>query len=366
MYDVDLSVSHFASVPNTNNNESESFPFPSTYTFRPRRVVFYPKALDYPLGKNLYERFQREGIRIEMTDSRNRVRTIAGNPRQVFLEAKRTLVVGVRNDLRFATCKPSADYQLPLTSSCPGQCEYCYLHTTLGARPYVRIYVNLEEILNQADQLIAQKAPDTTTFEGAATSDPIPTEKYSQALQHTINHFAGQELGRFRFVTKFTEVENLLDLDHRGHTTWRFSLNTERIIKQYEVGTPRLADRLQAAKRVAAAGYPLGFLIAPIFLYPEWPAEYADLLHQIARSLPGVAPTFELITHRFTPRAKKQILELWPATALPLEEEQRQFKYGQFGYGKYIYPKEKMPDVKSFFEDKIQALFGAKLVSYFV
>ena len=361
MYDNDLSASDSAYVPNTNDHEI--YPSFSKFTFRPRRVVFYPKALDYPLGKNLYERFRREEIPIEIT---NRVRPIYGNPRQVFLEAKRTLVVGVRKDLRFPTCKPSADYQFPLTSSCPGQCEYCYLHTTLGSRPYVRIYVNLDEILNQADQLIVQKVPNITTFEGAATSDPVPTEKYSRSLQQTIEHFSNQEFGRFRFVTKFTEADNLLNLDHRGHTTWRFSLNTERIIKQYEFGTPRLTERLQAAKRTVNAGYPLGFLIAPILLYPEWQKEYSELLHQIARSLPGVAPTFELITHRFTPRAKKQILELWPASTLPLDEEQRQYKYGQFGYGKYIYPKETMPEVRRFFEENIRGLFGAGLVSYLV
>jgi len=352
----------------TNLYDSEHLNNPKTnaYTFKPRRVIFYPEALNYPLGKSLYDQFRSEGIKVEMTDSRNRARSVPGNPQEIFLEAKRTMIVGVRKDLRFSTCRPSADYQLPLASSCPGQCEYCYLQTTLGPRPYVRVYVNLAEILNQTDQLIEQRAPKITLFEGAATSDPIPSEKFTNALQHTINHFSKLEFGRFRFVTKFNQVEDLIKLDHQGHTTWRFSVNTERVIQQYEIGTPRLPDRLQAAKMVADSGYPLGFLIAPIFLYPDWQQEYLKLLQQIAQTLPASSLTFELITHRFTKRAKNQILNLRPHTTLPLDEEQRHFKYGQFGYGKYIYPKEALIEIKNFFEDSIHKLFGLGSILYLV
>ncbi|HBV96169.1 MAG TPA: hypothetical protein DEF36_03885 [Desulfotomaculum sp.] len=42
--------------------------------------------------------------------------------------------------------------------------------------------------------------------------------------------------------------------------------------------------------------------------------------------------TFELISHRLTARAKKRILDIFPSSTLPMEEEERKFKYGQFGW----------------------------------
>jgi len=61
----------------------------------------------------------------------------------------------------------------------PGKCEYCYLLTNLGKKPYVRVYVNIEEILSAARAYIEKRKPEITVFEGAATSDPVPTEPYT-------------------------------------------------------------------------------------------------------------------------------------------------------------------------------------------
>lgn len=338
--------------------------------FRPKRVFFEQDALLYPLGQELYEKFRAAGLPVQLIKSHNRVTGIPGKtPREAYLEAKNTLVVGVRRTLDFASCKPSAHYQLPLSTSCPGHCQYCYLNTTLGKKPYIRVYVNVEEILARAKEYILRRAPAVTVFEGAATSDPVPVEPYTGSLAKAVAFFAKEPLARFRFVTKFTDVETLLSLDHRGHTEIRFSLNTEKIIQAYEQGTPGLAARLRAARRVALSGYPLGFLIAPIFHYDRWQEDYAHLLRLLKEQLGPVTPpdlTFELIFHRFTVSAKKRILEVFPGTTLPMEEKNRKFKFGQFGYGKYVYPPEILEEIKGFFHREIKLHFPQARIAYLV
>lgn len=121
------------------------------------------------------------------TISHNRVTRIPGDTRaKAYREAKRTLVIGVRRGKEFQTFKPSAHCQLPLATSCPGMCEYCYLSTALGKKPYLRVYVNTDEVLGIAQELINSRAPETTIFEGAATSDPIPIEDYTGNLRKSI------------------------------------------------------------------------------------------------------------------------------------------------------------------------------------
>lgn len=338
--------------------------------FIPRRVFFEQAALDYPLGQQLYQRFKTDGIPVAMIGSHNRVTGIPGKThREAYLEAKRTLVVGVRRTLQFSPCKPSAHYQLPLSTSCSGRCQYCYLNTTLGKKPYIRVYVNIDEILEQAEKYIKKRAPETTLFEGAATSDPIPVEPYTGSLARAVEFFGQQPLARFRFVTKFTDVNTLLDTRHNGHTRFRFSINTNYIIKSYEHGTPAIQARLNAARRVAKAGYPLGFLIAPIFSYPGWQSDYTQLIRFLAEELlPAVGQniTFELISHRFTASAKKRILEVFPDTTLPMHEKNRKFKFGQFGYGKYVYPKETLEEMDELFRREIDKHFPGAKVEYLV
>ncbi len=342
--------------------------FLSEIKFEPKRILFEKAALEYPLGRKLWNRFSSEGREMKVIASHNRVTGLPGeSPAEKFREAKRTLVVGVRRSKEFASCRPSADFQLVLSTSCPGMCEYCYLHTTLGRQPVVRLYVNIEEILSLAKKEIDSRRPAITTFEGAATSDPLVLERYSSALEQAILFFAGQEFGRFRFVTKFTDVETLLNLPHNNRTTIRFSVNTAQIIKRFEHGTPRLEERLVAAARVSAAGYPHGFLIAPIMLIPDWQNDYKDLVGKMLETLPpGTAPSFELITHRFTKRGKSNIDAIFPASQLPLDEESRRFKFGQFGYGKYVYTKKEMSEVEDFFNTQLEAAFPDGRILYLV
>ncbi len=75
---------------------------------------------------------------------------------------------------------------------------------------------------------------------------------------------------KFRFVTKFTDVNSLVHLNHNRNTTIRFSINTDNIIRNFEHRTPLVIDRLKAAEKIAKAGYSLGFIIAPVFIYRGW------------------------------------------------------------------------------------------------
>ncbi len=344
-------------------------------TFTPHQVFYEPQALDYPLGRNLVDYFRQINIPVQATTSHNRVTGITGKtPVELYQKAKKTLVIGVRHSKTFQTCKPSAHYQLPLVTSCPGMCEYCYLATTLGPKPYVRIYVNIDEILALTQDIIKKRLPETTVFEGAATSDPLPVERYTGSLKKTINFFGEQPQGRFRFVTKFTEVESLLDANHHGHTRFRFSLNCEEIIKKFEHGTPSARERILAAKKVLQAGYPLGFIIAPLFKFENWQDEYTTLFILLQKLLtPTISEnrspeklSLEFISHRFTTRAKSHILKVFPQTKLPLEESKRKYKYGQFGYGKYIYPPEEMKELKTFFFHLTDKYLPEARIEYFV
>ncbi|SHH46235.1 spore photoproduct lyase [Clostridium grantii] len=339
--------------------------------FLPNRIIFQKDTQNYPIAKEILATF-KDNPKVEIINlTSNQVKKhIPGDDLSAqYKEGKKTLVVGIKTGLKFQSCKPSAHYQLPLVSGCMGQCEYCYLNTNMGDKSYVKVFANIDDILMQAEKYINERLPEITIFEGAATSDPIPVEPYTHSLEKAITYFGDNENARFRFVTKYNDVDSLINIKHNGHTEIRFSLNTSTIINEYENFTASVDKRIEASIKMAKAGYPIGFLIAPVFIYPNWKQEYHDLLVQLSRKLPKdlkYPVTFEIISHRYTTAAKNIISQVFPESKLPMIDEDRKYKYGQFGYGKYVYPKENLEEMKEFFIKEIEELFENKEVKYII
>ncbi len=339
--------------------------------FNPKRVIFEKNTLDTEIGKAIYEKVcDNKSIEIIQATSNKIKSNIPGdNLYEQYRSGKETLVVGEKKGLKFQTCKPSANYQLPLVSGCMGRCEYCYLNTQLGDKPFVKVFVNTDDILKKAKQYIDERLPEITIFEGAATSDPVPVEPYTNSLKKAIEFFAKEENGRFRFVTKYDDIDSLLDIKHNNHTEIRFSINTPKIIDTYEHHSASSNKRIEAAIKVAKAGYKIGFIIAPVFLYDNWEEEYRSLIRSIKDKLPNQYNEkimFEVISHRYTTKAKNTILQIFPETTLPMQDDDRKFKYGQFGYGKYVYSKEQLQEMKEFFISEIEDVFPNSIIKYVI
>ncbi|SEA41495.1 spore photoproduct lyase [Thalassobacillus cyri] len=337
--------------------------------FIPQLVYIEPRALEYPLGRELQEKFENMGIEIRETTSHNHVRNLPGdNHFQQYRVAKSTLVVGVRKTLKFDTSKPSAEYAIPLATGCMGHCHYCYLQTTMGSKPYIRTYVNVEEVFESANKYMEERAPEPTRFEASCTSDIVGIDHLTHSLKRAIEFFGESEYGKLRFVTKFAHVDHLLDAKHNGKTRFRFSMNADYVIKFLEPGTSRLDERIEAAVKVANAGYPLGFIIAPIYLYDDWKEGYRELFEKLEAKLPAFAKkdlTFELIQHRFTQPAKKTIQKNYPMSKLEMDETKRQYKWGKYGIGKYVYKKEEQEDMKETLKGYIEKYLPEGKFEYF-
>lgn len=337
--------------------------------FVPQLVYIEPGALEYPLGRELKAKFEKMGIEIRETTSHNQVRNLPGDTDlQKYRNAKSTLVIGVRKTLKFDPSKPSAEYALPLATGCMGHCHYCYLQTTLGSKPYIRTYVNLDEIFAQAQKYMDERAPELTRFEAACTSDIVGIDHLTHSLKKTIEFIGQTEYGRLRFVTKYHHVDHLLDANHNNKTRFRFSINSRYVIKNFEPGTSSFEERIEAARKVANAGYPTGFIVAPIYRHDNWEDGYYELFERLAKSIGDLALedlTFELIQHRFTKPAKRVIEQRYPKTKLEMNEEERKYKWGRYGIGKYVYPTEQANELEETLRRYIHQFFPEAEIQYF-
>jgi spore photoproduct lyase len=347
--------------------------------FVPRTVFVTESASQYPACDKMIDAFRKAGSDI-----------IRGNPRlprglspsAKYVRAKSCVVLSADKSLSFLKCRPSADFQLNLVRGCPGFCEYCYLQTTMGPAPYIRVMVNVGEILSKAAELCSERLPQETSFEAAAVSDPIPVERYTGSIRSAIEFFGSNQknagsgispertgfLARLRVVTKFIDVESLIDISHNQMTRVRFSLEAEEFHKDFERGMPSTDEKIQAAKKLSGAGYPIGFLIAPVFL-EKGIMPYKNLFIKLRNAFPNSLPsdtTLEFVSHRFTGRAKRLIESRHPDTGLPMKEELRQLKAGQFGYKKYVYPRDQLRSVKDEIASMVDKILPEGRIEYFV
>ncbi len=347
--------------------------------WRPRRVVITPDAFALPQGRAMLERAAAHGAEVIRLSSNRITGLTAESEAKSYALAKTTfaIVVSPPGQRKLQPISPSADWQFHIAQGCPAHCQYCYLAGSLSGPPITRAYANLPEILEalrpyagkgEVTSRSKDRAHEGTTFEASCYTDPLGIEHLTGALAACIRFFGDWEAPvQLRWTTKFDAVSELLPLSHNGRTRVRFSLNAASVSRDFEGGTASLAQRFKALRAMALAGYPVGLTIAPIMAIAGWRQEYGALLSSIAAALSGIEHldlTAELITHRFTPNSKEVLLGWYPKTTLEMQEDARTEKRTKFGGFKYVYPKDSMAEMRSFFESSLGEQLPAARILY--
>ena len=337
----------------------------------PKRVLFTAEAIKELYGQQIYERVKNLGLEPEILTN-NRIAGLRGETeRETYKIAKNTLAIvkAPPSACRLTPIPPSADWQYHLAQGCPAHCQYCYLAGSLSGPPVIRVYANLPEILSNLVQY--EKEGRLTTFEASCYTDPLGIEHLTGGLAASINHFSLRPDTQLRVVSKFDAVDDLLSLAHNNRTRFRISLNAEQVSAKLEGGTAGPAARMKALRKLAlpkeqgGGGYPVGVVLAPIMPIPDWREHYSTMFHQLKQQLDfNCDLTFELITHRFTPGSKGILMEWYPNTSLEMNEDNRTVKTNKFGGTKYVYSKETMKELRTFFETEIKQLFGFAKILY--
>lgn len=339
-------------------------------------------ASELPHGAAIVARCEAAGISDIRVLSGDRLPpTRADSDRAAYALAKRTLAVVVAppGKRRLQPIPPSADWRIDLAEGCPAHCQYCYLAGSLSGPPITRVYANLPDILAEMDGYVgrgtitsasADRADEGTTFEASCYTDPLALEHLTGSLSAAIAHVGTHDWSApvgMRFTTKFDDVGPLLGLPHAGRTRVRMSVNAAEVAARFEGGTARLPRRIAALRALALAGYRVGLTIAPIMPVPGWREGYGKLLRDVAAALedvPNLDLTAECITHRFSAASKKVLLDWYPRTKLEMDEAERTRKFGKFGAAKFVYPKDTMADMRSWFEAEIAAVLPAARTLY--
>ncbi len=314
-------------------------------------VYYEPAALDYELGQFLRNKYKSlPWIEIE---SHNRIVELSSMENKSFPKLKQHLILGVRKTHKYVKNHKVSDWLVPYTSSgCRAMCLYCYLVCNYNKCSYLRLFVNRDQMLQRLLKFDCS-APLPQTFEIGSNSDLVLENTITNNLSWTIEKFAHEGKGKLTFPTKFDMVQPLLNLDHKGKTIFRMSVNPEEIISKVEFGTSLLQDRIKALNNMADAGYPVGLLIAPVILLPDWEKMYGQLVDCLANQLSDKVKStgfieIILMTYSFVHNAINN--DAFPNAIQIFNHE---LMTGR-GRGKYSYKENVRHEAEVFFHQTIQ------------
>lgn len=330
---------------------------------KPSKIYYEEDALNYKLGKKLYEKYKTsEWIKIE---SHNNIPELRGNENCEFARMKQYLVIGIRKTHKYVPNSKTSDFLVPYTSSgCSAMCLYCYLVCNYNKCSYLRLFVNREKMFSKLIKT-ANESDRELTFEIGSNSDLVLENTITQNLEWTIEGFGKNEKGYITFPTKFDSIDPLLNIEHKGRTIIRMSVNPQEIIKKVEFGTSALSDRINAINRLKEADYKIGILIAPVILMENWEALYKELFKILSDTLSQQVKAeafFEVIFMTYSYVHRMINAEAFP-NAVDLYDKDAMTGRGR---GKYCYKPVVRSEGEEVLRAEIQKYFPENKIMYVV
>lgn len=333
------------------------------WLMNPKKIYYEPESLNYELGEKMKKKYPDvEWIPIQ---SHNNIEELRTRSNADYVEMKKYLIIGIRKTHKYVENHKVSDYLVPYSSSgCSAMCLYCYLVCNYNKCSYLRIYVNVDDML---ERLI--KKSNTTdhacTFEIGSNSDLILENQITGNLIKTIEEFGERGYGFITFPTKFSMVDDLLHLKHNGKVIFRMSVNPELIIKKVEIGTSSLDNRIEAINKMCEAGYKVGLLIAPVIFLDDWEKLYLELLDTLSSLLSEKVKNEMFIEVIFMTYGYVQNAINHQAFPNALELYNKELMTGR-GRGKYYYRQEYRDKAEVFLRKEITARFKNTEIVYVV
>lgn len=202
-------------------------------------------------------------------------------------------------------------HNVNLGFGCPYECSYCFLQSYTNA-PGIVLPANIDDFFTSFSGY--RKAVRVGSGE---TTDSLVFDHLTGFSGKIVDFFRSHPESVFEFKTKSANVQGLLAHKGQPNIVAAWSVNPQTVIDREEFLSAGLKQRIEAAAACARSGYRTAFHFDPVFYYPGWEEEYADVVRSIASAVPSASMAWiSLGTLRMTFTQKKMIENRFPCNTI--------------------------------------------------
>lgn len=173
--------------------------------------------------------------------------------------------------------------ELKWAYGCPFDCSWCYLKGTFRFRPegIKPAYKPLDKIKSHVEAFLNQVDTPEILNTGEIADSLMKEDRTSPFSKFIISMFQKQKVHKVLFLTKSTNIRNLLDIADNSQVIMSFSVNAKPVARRWEKKAPPVSKRLEAARKLHEAGYEVRIRIDPIVPVDNWQKHYIDLVDEM-------------------------------------------------------------------------------------
>ena len=200
-------------------------------------------------------------------------------------------------------------------TQCPMDCTYCVLQGYLES-PVITLNTRLTDVLDEINLLQSDEPKRFYRIGTGELGDSLALDSLTYLTDDFLRFFRQRKNALIELKTKSVEIDRLMQHDP-SHAVISWSVNPQTVVALQELHAMSIDERLQAARRCADHGYLIGFHFDPIWHYPNWPEEYAELVHKLFEAVdPSRVAWISLGSLRFPPAFRDVVLARFPGSNL--------------------------------------------------
>lgn len=295
-------------------------PLPYKRDFWPDTIYLTEESKDTTLTKRILDRLPSDTTVIDLADDKD--------PSKSFNQGKKSLILKPYKGSWLKSCPGTQEHvccNLWIVNpgeGCPMDCTYCYLQSYLKRNPSLKLYTNTDEMIAAIEEQ-ADKHPERLFRVGTGELiDSLVWDDLTDLSKELVPFFASKENLVLELKTKSDIVDNLLELDHKGKTVVSWSVNAKTVSQNDEAETASLEKRIEAAQKVAEAGYRVGLHFDPLIYFDGWEDEYSEAIKYIFSKLSVVDVAWVSVsTLRYKKEMQNIMIERFPESQIPYGEQ---------------------------------------------
>ena len=186
-------------------------------------------------------------------------------------------------------------HELVCVYGCPYNCAWCFIKGTFrfiqGTNGRIPVKVKKEKDIVRAIRTFLDAGLPPTVLNTGELADSLCTEGqsfYGMAFSEYIMPFFEGSKHKILFLSKGTNVKHFLENSWQKNAVLSWSLNAYPVAERWEKLAPHPKERIEAARKVAEAGYEVRVRIDPMVAVENFEMYYRNLVGVL---LDSVKPT---------------------------------------------------------------------------